>query len=142
MSKYFSRDYLIALGIALFVTVLWSSSFVIIKFGLEELSPLLFAGLRYLLGAIILLCVIFFNKDHRSSIKIQSKRWWTLIVIYGIVFIFITQGGQFIALNLLPAITVSFVLIILCYLIHHLQTSMMIVLSVSSPMKMPPRLFQ
>jgi drug/metabolite transporter (DMT)-like permease len=109
-SEYFSKDYLIAIGIALFVTILWSSSFVIIKFGLEELSPLLFAGLRYSLGAIILLCAIFFKDNHRSSIKVQSKQWWTLIVIYGIIFIFITQGGQFIALNLLPAITVSFVL--------------------------------
>ena len=44
-----------AAGQALFVTVLWASSWVIIKFGLEEIPPLLFSGLRYEIAALALL---------------------------------------------------------------------------------------
>ncbi len=110
ISQHFSKDYLLAVIQALFVTILWSSSWVIIKLGLEEIPPLIFAGLRYLLGAVILLVLILSNNDHRNLIAIQSKHWWVFIGLYGILFIAITQGGQFIALKLLPAITVSFIL--------------------------------
>ena len=42
-------SHLWAIGIALFVTVLWSSSWVLIRWGLEDegLPPLVFAALRY-----------------------------------------------------------------------------------------------
>ena len=39
---------------ALFVTFLWSTSWVFIKFGLEEIPSLLFAGLRYFMAFTIL----------------------------------------------------------------------------------------
>ncbi|UCE13354.1 MAG: EamA family transporter [Candidatus Heimdallarchaeota archaeon] len=117
----FSKDYLIVLVEALFVTILWSSSWVIIKFGLEEVPPILFAGLRYSLGAFVLFIFIITKEDHRHTIKIQSKRWWILIAAYGIFFIAITQGGQFIALKLLPAITVSFVLNLTPFLVIFLS---------------------
>jgi len=42
-----TRSHLIPALQALFVTFLWSSSWVLIKFGLEEIPPLTFAGLRY-----------------------------------------------------------------------------------------------
>ncbi|MFW9906182.1 MAG: DMT family transporter, partial [Candidatus Thorarchaeota archaeon] len=110
LSSQFSKDYLIAIVQAFFVTILWSSSWVIIKFGLEEIPPLIFAGLRYSLGALILLALIFSDKDHRKLLITQRYHWWLNIGLYGCIFIAITQGGQFIALNLLPAITVSFAL--------------------------------
>ncbi|MFX1482391.1 MAG: EamA family transporter, partial [Promethearchaeota archaeon] len=52
------RARVIAVLEALFVTVLWSSSFVIIKFGLNEIPPLTFAGLRYSIASIILMTLI------------------------------------------------------------------------------------
>ncbi|UCG00861.1 MAG: EamA family transporter [Candidatus Heimdallarchaeota archaeon] len=110
LSRHFSKDHLIAIAQAFFVTILWSSSWVIIKFGLEEMPPLIFAGLRYLLGAVVLFVLIFSNKENRKSLTTQTKHWWVLIGLYGCIFITVTQGGQFIALNLLPAITVSFAL--------------------------------
>ncbi len=117
ITEYFSKEYLSAVIQAFFVTVLWSSSWVIIKFGLEEIPPLIFAGLRYLLGAVILLVIIFSNNNQRNLVATQSKHWWVIIVIYGILFIAITQGGQFIALKLLPAITVSFILNLTPYIV-------------------------
>ncbi|MFX0206382.1 MAG: DMT family transporter [Candidatus Hodarchaeota archaeon] len=110
ISSQFSTAHLFAIVQAVFVTILWSSSWVIIKFGLEEIPPLLFAGLRYLLGAIILITLIVSNKKNREFLVSRSGNWWLNILLYGFIFIAVTQGGQFIALNLLPAITVSFAL--------------------------------
>jgi len=121
-SRKFSKEYLIAISQAFFVTVLWSSSWVIIKFGLEDIPPLIFAGLRYTLGAAILCIYIFSKPEYRNSIKVQSKRVWFQISIYGLLFITVTQGTQFLGLSLLPAITVSFVL--------NLTTFLVIILSI------------
>ena len=44
---------------ALLVTFLWSSSFVIIKIGLEEIPPLVFAGARYFIAFLVLLPFLF-----------------------------------------------------------------------------------
>ncbi|MHA2112166.1 MAG: DMT family transporter [Candidatus Hodarchaeales archaeon] len=110
MEITFSREYLRYLLQAVFVTVLWSSSWVIIKFGLEDLTPLYFAGFRYLVGSITLMMLLIANSDYRISIKSQSKKSFAYLSVYGVLFITLTQGGQFLALSLLPAITVSFLL--------------------------------
>ncbi|MFW9779067.1 MAG: DMT family transporter [Candidatus Heimdallarchaeota archaeon] len=110
MEARLSKEYLSAVGQAVFVTLLWSSSWVIIKFGLTEIPPLIFAGLRYIIGAIVLVVLILKDKNSRTWLSYQSRRWWVNMAVYGIVFITITQGTQFLALSLLPAITVSFVL--------------------------------
>jgi len=120
----FSKEYLSAILEALFVTVLWSSSWVIIKFGLEEIPPFLFAGLRYSLASLILCVIILGNKDYNKVINSQPKQWWFKVVAYGLLFITITQGAQFLALNLLPAITVSFILNITPFLVIILSTFM------------------
>ena len=59
MSRSDDRRHLMALWAALAVTVLWSSSWVLIRVGLddEDLEPLTFAGLRYLLAALVLVVV-------------------------------------------------------------------------------------
>ena len=104
------RTYLMAVILALVVTTLWASSWVIIKFGLEDIPPITFAGLRYGLAAAILLGLILANKESRSAAMRQHRRWWLAIAGYGIIFVTVTQGTQFVALNLLPAITVSLIL--------------------------------
>ncbi len=95
---------------AFFVTILWSSSWPIIKFGLEEIPPLFFAGTRYIAAAGILLVYVLSFQKYRQEIKNLSKRWWLKLVLYGIVFYTITQGAQFLGLKYLPAITVSLLL--------------------------------
>jgi len=101
---------IIAIAQALFVTVLWSSSFIIIKFGLEEIPPLTYAGLRYSIASVILLCLIFSQHKMRASLRKRSRKWWAMLCLYGCIYITITQGTQFLALLYLPAITFSLVL--------------------------------
>ncbi|MFQ5834210.1 MAG: DMT family transporter, partial [Candidatus Thorarchaeota archaeon] len=83
---------------------------VIIKFGLEDIRPITFAGLRYTVAAVILLGVIVWKKEHREFTRNQDRSWWLAMAMYGVVFVAVTQGAQFIGLDLLPAITVSMLL--------------------------------
>jgi drug/metabolite transporter (DMT)-like permease len=109
-NKTISVDYLIAVIQALFVTVLWSSSWVIIKFGLEDIPPVIFSGLRYTSASFILLFAIFIKEENRKQVFNLSRMKWIELIVYGIIFISLTQGAMFIALDLLPAITVSLML--------------------------------
>ncbi len=95
---------------ALFVTVLWSSSFVIIKFGLEDIPPLTFAGLRYSIASLILMGLILSQTQMRLSIKSRPRKWWGMLILYGLIYITATQGTQFLGLFFLPAITFSLIL--------------------------------
>ena len=96
---------------AVFVTVLWASSWVLIKLGLRaELPALTFAGLRYVLAFLCLLPFILLNSDNRSAIRaVASKDWWRLALL-GLVFYTFTQGSQFLSLAYLPAAMVSLLL--------------------------------
>jgi len=96
--------------LALFVTVLWSSSWVLIKFGLQDVPPLVFSGLRYSAASAILLGAILGRSKHRTFLRSRNRRWWEMIVAYGIVFVAVTQGAQYVGLAFLDAITVSMLL--------------------------------
>lgn len=105
MKKVLS-PHLSAILLALLVTFLWSTSFVIIKLGLKEIPPLTFAGLRYSIAFVCLLPFMFTNKNI-SVVKNLEKKDWIKLVLLGILFYAFTQGTQFIGLSLLPAVTVS-----------------------------------
>ena len=92
---------------ALLVTFLWSVSFVLIKTSLKDIPPLIFAGLRYSMAVLFLLPGLF---RQRSQLKTLSGRDWVQLVILGLVFYTLTQGGQFLSLSHLPAITFSLIL--------------------------------
>lgn len=98
--------HLSAILLALLVTFLWSTSFVIIKIGLVEIPPLTFAGLRYTIAFICLLPFAFTKTNSSIIKKLNKKDWWKLILL-GFLFYAFTQGTQFIGLSLLPAVTVS-----------------------------------
>ena len=101
-----NHSHLKAIPLAVLVTFLWSTSFVIIKIGLAEIPPLTFAGLRYTIAFICLL-PFGFTKKHYSEIKTLNKNDWLQLTLLGILFYAFTQGTQFIGLSLLPAVTVS-----------------------------------
>lgn len=101
------RPRLLPLLTALLVTVIWSSSFVIVKFGLETLGPLTIAGLRYLLGAVALLPFMFFRKAESKPI---SGSMWLRLVLIGISSYTIGNGALFWGLKYIPATTGSFLM--------------------------------
>ncbi|HKI78891.1 MAG TPA: DMT family transporter [Ignavibacteriaceae bacterium] len=98
-----------AILLSLLVTFLWSTSFIIIKWGLVEIPPLTFAGLRY---SIAFFCIFpfAFKKSNLEKIKTLSKKDWYKLLSLGLLFYFFTQGAQFIGLSLLTSVTVSLVL--------------------------------
>ncbi len=101
---------MIAILQAILVTILWSSSFVIIKYGLEGLSPIIFAGMRYSAASVILIAAVLVSPKYRDEVSNLTSGWWLKLLFYGLIFYTFTQGLMFIGLSLLPAITVSFVL--------------------------------
>jgi drug/metabolite transporter (DMT)-like permease len=98
------RQKLIALVVSLLVTIIWSSTFVIVKFGLETLGPLTIAGLRYFIGALVLAPFLFFQNNQRSVI---SKDLWFRLTLIGISSYTIGNGALFWGLKYIPATTGS-----------------------------------
>jgi len=92
---------------ALLVTVIWSSSFVIVKFGLESLGPLTIAGLRYSLGAIALAPFLLLKRRKRKPIP---KNLWPRLALIGISSYTIGNGALFWGLKYIPATTGSFLM--------------------------------
>jgi drug/metabolite transporter (DMT)-like permease len=101
--------HLIAVLQALLVTVLWSTSWVLIKIGLEDLPALTFAGLRYCLAFLVLLPLAL-RPANVASLRQLSRKGWMRLIALGILFYAVTQGAQFLGLTYLPAITVTLLL--------------------------------
>lgn len=99
---------------ALLVTVLWSSSWILIKIGMDPkqdpLPPLPFAGLRYMVAFLCLLPCVLASREHRATIAALTRQQWGQLIALGLVMYSITQGAQFAALALLPSAAVSLLL--------------------------------
>lgn len=102
-------NHTIAILQALLVTFLWSTSFVIIKLGLAEIPPVIFAGMRYMLAFFIFIPFIF-KKKYIDEIKNLNLSQWKKLILLGLIFYTLTQGTQFLGLSLLPSVTVSLML--------------------------------
>lgn len=98
---------LLAILQAVFVTFLWSTSWVLIKRNISEIPPLTFAGLRYSIAFLILLPGLW---KHKTEVLALSAKEWRQLIILGLVFYTLTQGGQFVTLNHLEAISFSLLL--------------------------------
>lgn len=94
---------------ALFVTFLWSTSWVLIKIGLRDIPALTFAGLRYSLAFFCLLPLALRPASRASLRRLTGGDWWRLIIL-GLLFYTLTQGAQFVGLAYLPAVSVNLIL--------------------------------
>lgn len=97
--------------LALFVTFLWSTSWVLIRIGLddEELPPVVFAGLRYALASIVLVMWVAAGTD-RGAVRSLAPAQVRGLVALGVVMYALTQGAQFVAIDAQPAATTSLLL--------------------------------
>ncbi|GAP16675.1 DMT family transporter [Levilinea saccharolytica] len=106
-----ARKHLQAALLALLVTFLWSTSWVLIKMGLKASLPALtFAGLRYFLAFVCLLPFVLLNPAHRQTLRRLSRAEWGQLAILGVLFYALTQGAQFVSLAFLPAASLSLLL--------------------------------
>lgn len=98
-----------AIAQALFVTLLWSSSWVLIKRGLADIPPLQFVGLRY---GIAFLCLVPFvlTPARLAALRGLTRRDIGLLLALGLVQYALTQAAQFLSLAYLPATTASLLL--------------------------------
>ncbi len=100
-----------AILLGVFITFLWSTSWVLIKIGLKnDLPALSFAGLRYFAAFLCLLPVVLAIPAERATLKKLSRADWGWLALLGLVVITVTQGAQFLSLSMLPAAMVSLVL--------------------------------
>jgi len=98
----------LALLEAILVTILWSSSFVLIKWGLEELPPFLFAGLRYFGGFLVLLAFALALRRQGLPQNLGLRRWIKLVGV-GIAAYTLGNGLLFLSLTMIPVVTASFI---------------------------------
>jgi O-acetylserine/cysteine efflux transporter len=91
---------------AVFVVFLWGTSWVFIKIGLQDIPPILFAGMRYGIAFLCLAIMLGFSKA-RIELRTLSKREWGRLILLGILYYTATQGAIFLALAHLPAVTVN-----------------------------------
>jgi drug/metabolite transporter (DMT)-like permease len=94
--------HLVAVLYALVVTVLWSTSFLLVKVSLPFVPPITLAAVRYLLAFVVLL-VYALVLDRRRLIRIA---WMTFAVI-GILQYGVGQALQYTAMEELPVALVS-----------------------------------
>ncbi|MFH2072889.1 MAG: EamA family transporter [Actinomycetota bacterium] len=112
MSGSRTPSHLGAIGAAMLVTFLWSSSWILIRWGLDDeaLDPLTFAALRYGLAALLLGGWVLLRPALRRSARGIGRSMGRRLVLLGLVFYAVTQGAQFIAIDNQPAATTSVVL--------------------------------
>ena len=101
-----------AMLLAVLVTVLWSSSWVLLRWAIDDhgMSPVLGAGLRYLLACLLLTSVVAVTPRDRREVRGLDRRDAIALVALGVLFYAVAQGAQVIAIAAQPAATTSLVL--------------------------------
>lgn len=94
---------------AFLVTFIWSTSWVLIKFGLEDIEPLIFAGLRYFI-AFLVLVPFYWRSSNVIPLRELNRVDWGWLIALGVFNYAFTQGSQFLGLKFLPAILFSLLL--------------------------------
>jgi drug/metabolite transporter (DMT)-like permease len=91
---------------ALLVTFLWSSSYILTKFGLLDIQPLTLVGLRYLIASLLLISIALSRGEHG---KLSWNDWWKLSIL-GFLGYTVAQGLQCVGLFYLPSVSVTLIL--------------------------------
>jgi len=104
-SRFSNKDYyFLAIGAALLVTLLWSTSYILNKMAFQHhIGPFTLAGLRYSVSAITLVLVrlILVNRNNvapkrrvqKGTVRIQLRPYY--IVILGVTGYLMAQGLQY-----------------------------------------------
>lgn len=97
----------LALVEVVLVTLIWSSSFVGVKFALGYTGPFTVAGLRYLLAFALLVPWVWRG---RAAVRGYPRALWTRFALMGLAQYTVGNGALFWALRTIPATAGSLVL--------------------------------
>ena len=103
------RDRLLGVLEALLVTFLWSSSYVLVKIGLDQIQipPLTLVALRYAVASAVLIPLAIRRK---SLTMLGDSKTLRRIGFLGLTGYAVAQGLQCLGLFYLPAVSVTFIL--------------------------------
>ncbi len=101
-----SPAHLLAIGEVLLTAVIWSSSFIGVKFVLPYTGAFTLAGLRYFIAFLILLPLLF--RFGKSGLPLSGGQW-RRFVLMGVFQYTIGNGALFLALRTLSATTGSLI---------------------------------
>ncbi len=99
------RGRLFAVLEALLVTFLWSSSYVLVKVGLQEIGPLTLVAYRYTVASLVLLPLALW-RGHGALLR--ERGVLLKLGLLGFLGYTVAQGLQVLGLFLLPAVSVTF----------------------------------
>ncbi len=98
-----------AVLLAVLVTILWATSFILVKLAIKDIPSVTFAGLRYFFAFLCLL-PFGFKRSTRDEIRAFTRRDWVKLLGIGLLYYSLTQGAIFVGLSYLPAMTVNLIL--------------------------------
>lgn len=115
----------VAVLLLLICTALWGLAFVFQKAAMEHMQPLIFAGVRYLLGACLVLPLAIWEYRRKAATGFMlSRRQWAQIAVLSLAFFLgvwlqqvallttsVTNGGFITALYVIFTPLVTFVLL-------------------------------
>jgi len=93
---------------AVAATLIWSSSFVLVKMALDSVGPLTVTGLRYALGGLLLILLMPLRGRTALPITKLPRRLWLQLGVMGLTVYALGNGAFNLSLNFMPATTVSF----------------------------------
>lgn len=102
-----SKNQIFAIVEAFFVTFLWSSSYVLVKIGLSQISPLTLVALRYVVASSILIPLASLRG---KAVQFTERKTLLKLVILSLSGYTVAQGLQCVGLFYLPAVSVTFIL--------------------------------
>jgi drug/metabolite transporter (DMT)-like permease len=97
----------VAVAEGLIVNLIWSSSFVFVKMGLDYVGPLTMAGLRYFLAFVLLLPLML---GRRNPIRPLPPQLWIRLLLIGLSAYTLGNGALYWGLKYLSATTGSFLM--------------------------------
>lgn len=89
---------------ALATTLIWASSYVLVKPLVDDIGPLTIAGLRYFLGFLLLLPFIGRGRGLRG----MTRRTWFDLALVGLSVYTLGNGAMYVGLKYLTPTTVTF----------------------------------
>jgi len=99
-------SYLLAIMEAIFINIIWASTFIFVKLSLKDMGPLTIGALRYFLGFVILLPFLLVSKKR----PVFSRQAWLQLFLIGVSSYTLANSALFWSLEYLPATMVSFLL--------------------------------